>query len=71
MVGNAKGSMVSTEDLEAGMMVSMDHQWYEVGSVNVVTNGMTVVELFGDEGVHDVAIEVAQGDVGEPIWERG
>jgi hypothetical protein len=75
MIGIAKGTMVSTDELQemAGedpnLRVSVDHQDYEVINVVFRTNGYATVTLAPLVAGQDWDLEVGKADWYEPMWE--
>lgn len=68
MIGSAQGIMISTDELEIDQTVSVDHQLFQVYSVQFLSNGTAKVTLIPQVGDNWV-LEVAREDWEEPMWE--
>lgn len=66
-VGTVNGDIISTHDLQEGMEVSVDHQTFEVSTIESKVLGW-VVRLVPEFGL-PWELEVAHSDYMEPMWE--
>ena len=68
-IGAVRGNVVSTEELEVGQLVSMDHETYTVtGTSKELDNGVGLVDLEPRFGT-SWSIQVDLRDWHEPMWE--
>jgi hypothetical protein len=67
MIGNAKGSMITTRDLELDQVVSVDHQDFQVVDFEALPEGVAVVlaPAYGSPW----RLEIHENDIDEPMWE--